>query len=129
MPPLAPAFQPSVNPVTQLPVVFRSGQPGGPQVASYTVARMPVRLHVRPEWTWWFGDGVVTRTTDPGGAYPLGRVAHAYRAEGRYEVAVTTDWNATFTVDGLGPFPVTEPVRQEGRLTLAVGEARALLTP
>jgi hypothetical protein len=129
MPPLAPTFQPSVNPVTQVPVVFSSGQPGGPQNASYTVARLAVRLQARPDWTWAFGDGVVARTTDPGAAYPLGGVVHAYRAAGRHDVTVITRWTATFTVDGLGPFPVTEPVQQEGRLTLEVGEGRALLTP
>lgn len=42
-------------------------------------------------------------------------------------MVLETTWAATFTVDGLGPFPVVEPVRQQAALRLAVGEGRAVL--
>ena len=129
MPALAPAFQPSMNPVAQIPVVFSSGQPGGTEDSAFTIIGLPVDLFARPTWVWRFGDGSATRTDDPGGRYPLSGVAHAYRAAGTYSVLVRTEWSASFTVDGLGPFPVTEPVSQEDRFAVVVGEGRALLRP
>ena len=83
----------------------------------------------RPTWVWRFGDGTSTRTGDPGGRFPRSGVAHAYRAAGRYAVHVRTEWSASFTVDGLGPFPVIEPVSQEQHVSIEVGEGRALLRP
>jgi PKD repeat protein len=126
---LAPAFQPSINPVVQLPVMFASGQVGGPHEETFRVVGLSVGLVARPSWVWRFGDGAATRTSDPGGGYPGSGVTHAYRAAGRYSVRVTTEWSAAFTVAGLGPFPVTEPVSQERRFSIDVGEGRALLRP
>jgi hypothetical protein len=56
-------------------------------------------------------------------------VGHAYRHAGAYEVGVSTTWDAWFTVDGLGPWPVGgDPVVQVADLLpLDVHEARAEL--
>ncbi len=129
MPDQAPVFQPSVNAVTQIPVVFSSGQPGGIRESEFAVVGIAVRLRAQPTWTWEFGDGSLVRTQDPGGSYPSIGVTHAYRTSGRFAVVVTTEWSATFTVAGLGPFPVTEPVSQQRRVAVVVGEGRALLRP
>ena len=55
-------------------------------------------------------------------------MAHAYRRAGAVGVTVRAEWAGEFTVDGLGPYPVREPIGQESRLPLQIGEGRAELT-
>ena len=129
MPPQRPTFQPSRGVVAQVPVVFASGQPAGRQSHSFAVLGTEVELDATPSWMWEFGDGASMATGDPGGAHPHDAVAHPYRRAGEYAVTVVTRWTAIFTVDGLGPFPVSEAVSQRDRLDLTVGEGRALLEP
>ena len=127
IPPLRPAFQPRRGVVTQLPVLFTAGQPAGPQSWEVDLLGQRVHLVATPRWTWTFGDGASLSTDDPGGGYPDDAVAHVYRRSGGRHVTLTARWSASFTVDGLGPFPVPEPVVQEVSSDLDVGEGRALL--
>jgi hypothetical protein len=129
MPRLEPTFQPASGAVVQVPVVFATGQPAGGQAHEYGILGRQVHLDAKPEWSWDFGDAASMHTRDPGGPYPHDTVAHPYRRSGEYTVTVTTQWSASFTVDGLGPFDVPEPVTQRARVPVLVGEGRALLTP
>ncbi len=129
LPALAPTAQPGVGIVAQVPVVFGAGQVAGTTRRSYRVLDADVELTATPRWGWKFGDGASLRTADPGGRYPVIGVTHPYRRAGDYSVEITATWSAAFTVDGLGPFPVAEPVTQLGHLPVRVGEGRALLTP
>lgn len=122
-----PAYQPARGVVTQLPVVFDSGQSGGALRETFDLTGEQVLLEAVPSWRWEFGDGAALVTDDPGGGYPNMAVAHVYRATGDYRVSVETRWTAQFTVDGLGPFPVADPVRQTATLRVSIGEGRAVL--
>ena len=126
LPPLAPRAQPPLGAVVTLPVGLRSGQ-RPPVDRAWEVAEMRVVLHVSPLWEWRFGDGTGLRTTQPGDRWPRLTVSHAYARPGSYRVRVVTTWTATYTVDGLGPFPVAQAVHQGKGLRLRVGEARAVL--
>ena len=127
LPPLRPAAQPSRGAVTQLPVVFRSGQPGR-WAASLMLLGLPVEVVGDPMWSWNFADGATVTTDDPGGRYPDLAVSHVYRRPGEMVVSVAATWAGKFTVDGLGPFGVEGVVEQSARLDVRVGEGRALLT-
>lgn len=129
VPALRPAAQPPAGVLAQLPVVFVSGQPGGVQRWAMSVAGAEVEISASPRWLWAFGDGARVTTDDPGQRHPVGGVSHVYRAAGARAVEVTCEWSATFTVSGLGPFPVREPVRQTDTVGVVVGEGRAVLTP
>lgn len=129
IPPLLPGFQPSRGILTQVPVVFDSGQAGGSHTWRLDVLGRDVRLSAVPSWSWQFGDGSGQDTSDPGGRYPHLGVAHVYRRAGGYRVACTATWSATFVVDGLGPFAVADPIRQREVSWVEVGEGRALLAP
>jgi hypothetical protein len=122
-----PAAQPRRGAVTRLPLVFRSGQPARWPARTYDLLGFAVTVRAVPRWSWDFDDGAVFRTSDPGGRWPQDAVSHTYRSAGPRTVALTTTWTATFRVDGLGPFPVPETVRQDARLAVRVGEARAVL--
>jgi hypothetical protein len=56
-------------------------------------------------------------------------VSHPYARAGDYTVSVSSTWDAWFTVDGMGPWPVGgDPVVQtSGPLAIPVVEARAEL--
>lgn len=129
VPSLEPARWPRAGLVVQLPVVFASGQPPGPQTWSPSILGRQVEVTAHPEWTWEFGDGAVFRTGKPGGPFPDASVAHVYRNAGPVTVVVSTRWTATFTVDGLGPFGVPEPISQRSAFRVSVGEGRALIVP
>jgi hypothetical protein len=129
LPDLAPTAQPERGVVAQVPVVFGSGQGSGGTQYRYQVLGTDVVLTAAPRWRWDFGDGAGLHTDLPGGRFPLANVAHPYRRAGEYRVGVTTTWSATFTVAGLGPFPVDEMITQNRWMTVRVGEGRAVLTP
>lgn len=128
LPGLAPRHQPERGVVTQLPVLFDSGQAPGLVSWEPTLAGRRVSVRARAAWTWSFGDGASVRTTSPGGAYPRSAVEHTYRRAAGLTIGVQARWEAQFSVEGLGPFPVADPILQSAVLPIAVGEGRALLS-
>ena len=129
VPPVDVLSLPAAGAVTQMPTFFSCRQTSAPIVLVRDLGGYQVRLEARPTWTWSFGDGV-ERVVHEAGALRAGTdIAHTYRRPGRWEVVCRTAWDAEFTVDGVGPFPVAEPVRQVARKELEVGEGWALLTP
>ena len=129
VPAMSLASLPNRGILTQIPTIFETGQPAEAFRARRPIGGRTVSLVAHPRWTWDFGDGATTLTTDAGDLARRQGAMHAYRTSGRFGVTCRTDWAAEFEVDGLGPFPVVEPVVQEARMTVDVGEGRALLTP
>ena len=121
--------QPRRGVLPSLPVVFHSTQPSVLPPSEHVINGVAVMLYPRPTWTWDFGDGSVMTTSVPGSFYPDFTVSHAYARGGSMRVQVTTTWNASYTIDGIGPFQVSSPVIQTARTTLTVGQARAVLVP
>ena len=66
---------------------------------------------------------------DPGGPWPNMAISHSYAHSGAYPVSVSSTWEAWFTVDGLGPWPVGGPpvVQVASPPPVLVVEARAEL--
>ena len=59
-------------------------------------------------YTWDWGDGATTTTTDPGAAYPDHTVYHKYSRTARgVTITLTTTWTATYSVAGGPPQPVS----------------------
>ncbi len=129
VPALQPSAQPSGGTLIGLPAVFASGQPRSLGRRQFVLVGFSVVLEGRASWSWDFGDAALLATDDPGGSWPHLGVSHSYRRAGDYLVGVSTTWDAWFTVDGLGPWPVGgDPVVQVADpLQLTVCEARAEL--
>jgi len=129
VPALRPSSQPRGGTLVELPAIFASGQPATLGQRRFTLVGFDVVLAGRASWTWQFGDGDRLVTADPGGPWPNDSISHVYAAAGSYPVVVTSEWQAWFTVDDLGPFLVDgDPVTQVGSpLALSVSEARAQL--
>ena len=130
LPPLRPSFQPSRGALTGLPVDFWSGQNrGGLRRANLDVLGIRVELDAQPRWEWLWGDGRSLTTSDPGGRYPILSVTHTYLHNGAQTVYVVSRWRASFTVEGLGPYPVPgADLSQSAMLVLTVRPAHSVLT-
>ena len=130
LPALRPSYQPASGALTGLPVDFWSGQSRlGLQQADLSVLGVQVRLDAQPRWQWVWGDGGSLSTIDPGGRYPRMTVTHTYLRNGSQIVRVTSWWRATFTVEGLGPYPVPgADLSQAADMRVEVRPAHSVLT-
>jgi hypothetical protein len=126
LPKLAPRAQPPSGALVALPVGLRSGQSAVAD-REWDLLGVPVTLQVEPVWTWTFGDGTHLTTREPGDRWPRLTVAHTYARPGVYRARVVTTVSATYTVEGLVPFPVVGQIHQSRGLSVRVGEARAVL--
>lgn len=129
-----PRLQPQRQPASgaallRIPVVFATGQPGGARTWHDTLLGVAVTTTVTPTWQWRFGDGATLSTQEPGGPWPDTSVSHTFDEAGSFRVAVMTTWDGTFTVEGIGTFPIGGDVTQETSLPLRVVAARAVLVP
>jgi hypothetical protein len=69
-----------------------------------TLLGQRVDLHITPaQFTWQFGDGESSSTTEPGAPYPALDVTHAYLHKGHVAPSVDTTYTAQFRVNG-GPW-------------------------
>ncbi|HVQ87380.1 MAG TPA: PKD domain-containing protein [Actinomycetes bacterium] len=129
VPPQSPSSQPRGGTLVQLPAIFDSGQPRMLGARQFDLVGFAIELQGRATWVWSFGDGISMTTDEPGGSWPNDTVAHTYTESGSYPVTLSTEWEAWFTVDGFGPFPVSgDPVVQVSTpFALPVQEARAQL--
>jgi hypothetical protein len=129
VPPLLPSTQPRGGTLVYLPAIFASGQPSTLGERRFGLVGFDIVLQGRATWIWRFGDGAAVTTTEPGGQWPNDAVAHEYHDAGRYAVVVTSEWQAWFTVDGMGPFAVAGDLvtQTSAPLDLSVRQARAEL--
>ena len=118
--------QPFGQVLPHLPVVFGVTQSEQPLVESFTLVGLPIELTARPRWVWDFGTASLA-TTSAGRRWPEATVDHAYRRSGNAQVRVTTVWEATYEVAGVGPLAIDEPVTQRTSLEVPVGQGRAVL--
>jgi hypothetical protein len=104
-----PSFQPAAGALVNVPAIFAVGQPATIGEDTFDLAGMQVDVTARARWTWDFGDGTSETFTRPGGGYPNTDVTHTYTTSDDRSVVVTTTWEGTYVVDGLGPFAVDGP--------------------
>lgn len=126
VPPLRTWHQPEGSALPHLPVVFGVSQEASPLQASFDVIGLPVQVTALPRWRWDFGTSRLV-TTSPGERWPRTTISHTYRRAGEPDYAVTAIWEASYEVAGVGPLAVAEPVTQQSRSTVTVGQGRAVL--
>jgi hypothetical protein len=126
VPPLRPWRQPDGPVLPHIPVVFGVDQPETAIRASFDLIGLPIDLVVRPRWTWDFGTSRVA-TDSAGRRWPDATIAHTYWRSGLPEVAVAAVWEASYSVAGVGPLAVAQPVTQRAELSIPVGQGRAVL--
>jgi len=129
LPDAAPSFQPAEGGLVNLPTLFAAGERRSIRTESFDVLGFEVVVTATARWEWTFERGTTESFTEPGGAYPDRSVSYTYRRAGTRNVAVTTYWKASFTVDGDGPFavPGAEISKTSGPLAVPVRQAGAQL--
>ena len=127
VPPLRPASQPAASTLTGLPTLFTTGQPAMVLTEPAVVGGLTVLIHAEPTWTWDFGHGAPLTSSDPGGAWPSGRIRHVYPKRGIFRIRVTCSWHATYEVRGITELPVDGVITQSTWFDLRVREARRFL--
>ena len=129
LPDAAPSFQPAQGGVVNLPTIFAAGEPASIQTESFDVLGFTVVVTAKARWEWTFDAGVTKPFDKPGGAYPNDDVAYTYADAGGRDVSVTTYWDASFTLDGDGPFqvPGAEISKTAGPITVPVRQAKSEL--
>ena len=78
-----------------------------------------IDVAMRPSFTWSFGDGTFTTTTDPGGPYPDGRITHVYSNPGTYPVILITTWGGSFEHNSIER-TITGQIRKTSALSITV---------
>lgn len=130
VPALKPAIQPADGTVTSVPIIARSGQPAIFAPPSMRLAGRTVSINAKAQWRWVWGDGQSEWRGVPGAMYPSTQITHGYRSVGMYRIHVQTVWSATYSIAGIGTFPVTgEVVTQDAYLDLPVRSAQTALIP
>ena len=140
VPPLSPACLPARGAVVGIDLHCRSGQSSARLGWSTTVVGHAVLAEASATWSWAFEQraraGVSTPTATrewvhavgfPGGVYPDRGIRQAFTDVGRHLVRVQSAWRGRYWVDGLGPFDVQDPVRQEHAWEVDVGSAVGVL--
>ncbi|NBQ60452.1 MAG: hypothetical protein EBU41_04950 [Actinobacteria bacterium] len=97
-------YQPSVDPLVNLPIYFWSQTPSR-FTALVPILDVVVYVNLTPTFTWSFGDGAVDITTLPGAPYPVGTTTHTYKSAGVYPVNLKITWQGSWMVNG-----VTTPI-------------------
>ena len=125
LPPIALRHQPARGIVPRLPVTLHSGQ-SIPAFFDMQVMGMQVRITPTVRWQWRFSDGTVMHSEQPGSVYPDLSVSHTFRRPGQHQITCTATWQASYLIDGLGPFALA-PIEQAAGRTVRVHDARASL--
>jgi hypothetical protein len=128
VPALVPGFDPPGGSITSVPVIFWTGQPTNFEPPAFSLSGHLVSISASPAWRWNWGDGKSDWKSVAGARYPSRQITHQYRNPGKYQVGVTTVWQARYSVSGVGTFEVTgEVLRQSKALDVPVSSARTLL--
>jgi hypothetical protein len=129
LPNAAPTFQPADGGLVNLPTLFAAGEPKTFTTRSFDVLGFTVVVTATAHWDWTFEPGVTQGFDVPGGGYPDTDVSYTYADPGTRGVVLTTSWDATFTVDGDGPFQVPGPqiTKTAGPVPVPVREAHSVL--
>ncbi len=128
VPNLKPTTQPSRKTLTSMKVFAQSGQDRKFTPKKFTLSGHQVSLVAQARWRWSWGDGSSRWYSSPGGKYPDGKVTHQYRSTGVKIIKVHTQWNATYTIAGVGTFPAQgDQVTQDATLRIRVKPSGSVL--
>ena len=123
LPTIGISYQPSFQPLINVPVYFWSDTPSTFRTKVDLIGEV-IDVTMRPSFTWAFGDGTFINTTDAGGPFPNGKVTHAFSTPGTYPVVLITTWGGSFTHNGVVR-AITGEIKKISALTITVVAANA----
>lgn len=93
-------FQPSVGATINKEVYFWTTTPKKFSTV-LKVGTIPVRIDLKPEFTWSYGESEIGRSSSRGAPYPIALNVYTYHQSGVKKVHLETLWRGTFTVAGV----------------------------
>ncbi len=115
------SYQPSFQPLVNVPVFFWCDLPPVFNTKVKIIGET-IDVVMRPGFTWSYGDGSFESTTDPGAAYPDGKITHIYSKAGTYVVTLVTSWNGTFAHNGVQR-SITGDIKKISSVTIKIVSA------
>jgi hypothetical protein len=115
------SYQPSFQPLVNVPVYFWCDLPPVFNTKVKIIGET-IDVVMRPGFTWSYGDGSFESTTDPGAAYPDGKITHTYSKPGTYLVTLVTSWNGTFAHNGVER-SITGDIKKVSTVTIKIVSA------
>lgn len=112
------SYQPEFQPLVHVPVYFWCDLPGV-FTTKVKIIGETIDVAMRPGFTWSYGDGTFESTTDPGQAYPDGKITHTYAKAGTYLVTLITSWNGTFAHNGVQR-SITGDIKRVSTVTIKI---------
>ena len=112
------SYQPNFQPLINVPVYFWNDVPASFR-SKVDLIGESIDVVMRPSFTWSFGDGTFTTTTDPGGPHPTGKITHIYSNPGTYPVILITTWGGSFTHNSIER-AITGQIKKSSALSITV---------
>lgn len=119
-------IQPSSGVLRGEPVNFMTSVPNRFQTV-LMVLDIPIRIDLRANYIWDFGDGSTISSFNQGAPYPTGTITHTYRSEGNPTVRLLVTWSGTWSSGGISG-PINGVIRQNFQETLKVHTANTDFT-
>ncbi|MFM9142041.1 MAG: PKD domain-containing protein [Actinomycetota bacterium] len=120
------AIQPTNGALRGEPVNFMTSVPNRFQTV-LMVLDVPIRIDLRANYIWDFGDGSTISTFSQGAPYPLGTITHSYKSEGAPTVRLLVTWSGTWSSGGISG-PINGVIRQNFQESLKVHAANTDFT-
>lgn len=114
-------IQPASGILRGEPVNFMTSVPNRFQTV-LIVLDVPIRIDLRANYIWDFGDGSTLTTINQGAPFPIGTIRHIYKTEGNPTVRLLVTWSGTWSSGGISG-PITGVIRQNFQETLKVHSA------
>ena len=128
VPPLRPGVNPAKSTLVSVPIVTWSGQSRTFRPRPMMLVGHRVSISAQAIWQWQWGDGDIKWTTNAGQRYPSFAISHRYRHSGSYQIRVATIWQATYSIGGIGSFPMGgNVIHQQKALRIRVLPSHAVL--
>ncbi len=119
-------IQPTNGALRGEPVNFMTSVPNRFQTV-LMVLDVPIRIDLRANYIWDFGDGSTISTFSQGAPYPLGTITHSYKSEGAPTVRLLVTWSGTWSSGGISG-PINGVIRQNFQESLKVYAANTEFT-
>jgi len=119
-------IQPTNGALRGEPVNFMTSVPNRFQTV-LMVLDVPIRIDLRANYIWDFGDGSTISTFSQGAPYPLGTIAHSYKSVGAPTVRLLVTWSGTWSSGGISG-PINGVIRQNFQESLKVHAANTDFT-
>ena len=127
-----PALELNTSPpdgsLTVIPVIAWVNQEREFNPSPFLLVGRQVSIHAYANWRWVWGDGIVEWKVVPGAPYPSNQITHQYRSPGSFKLNVTTFWQATYDIEGIGSFATGgEVLTQSATKELLIKQGRSVL--